>query len=330
MGIRKKESIDLMTHKYSVVIPVFNSEKSLEDLYMRIKRVFENVIHEEYEIIFVDDFSKDSSFDIISRLHENDDKVIAIQLSRNCGQHPALLCGFSYATGDYIITMDDDLQHPPEEIPKLIEKMYSDEDVDVVIGKYESKKHNWFRNLGSQLADYVSYKFYGKPRNLSLTSFRLIKKSVVDDLLTLKIDVPRIGNMIINVNGRVKNVIVEHDERKYGRSGYTISRLVKDLLNSVINNSSFPLKLVRDIGLMSLIISIGIAVFYLYRYFSEGISVVGWTSLMLIIVFYCGMTLMAIGIIGDYLIKILNETKKIPKYYVRKILRNKKEAENGK
>lgn len=310
--------------KYSIVVPVYNSEKSLKELYERIKKVFDDVIKENFELILVDDFSKDHSFEVMEELQKQDNRVYAIQLSKNCGQHPAILCGFSYSNGDYIITMDDDLQHPPEEIPKLIKAITEKKDFDVIVGKYESKKHSVIRNVGTMLSNFVSYKVYGKPKELELTSFRIIKKFVVEDLLSLSIDLPRIGNMLLQVNGRIGNVLVEHDERKYGRSGYTFRRLVKDLINNLVTNSSFPLVCVRDIGIGSLLISVILGLYFLLRYFIRGTSIVGWTSLILIIIFYCGLLLFAVGIIGDYLIKILNESKKMPKFYVRKaIIENK-------
>lgn len=306
--------------KYSVVVPVYNSEKSLNELYIRLKNVFDNIINEEFELILVDDFSKDNSFAIMKQLHEKDYRVSSIQLSRNCGQHPAILCGFKFAKGEYVITMDDDLQHPPEEIPKLITHIKEHPELDVVIGKYTSKKHGAIRNLGTKLSNYVSYRVYGKPKELELTSFRIIRKFVVEELLSLSIDIPRIGNMLLQVNGRIGNVIVEHDERKYGKSGYTFGRLVKDLINNLVTNSSFPLICVRDVGMGSLILSVILGLYYLLKYFIRGTSIVGWTSLVLIIIFYCGLLLFAVGIIGDYLMKILNESKKMPKYYIRKAI----------
>ncbi len=314
--------------KYSIVIPVYNSEKSLEELSKRLNYVFEAIIHEDYELILVDDFSKDSSFEVITRLMENDSRITGVQLAKNCGQHSALLCGFSIAQGDFIVTMDDDLQHPPEEIPKLIEKMQSSDDLDVVIGSYESKKHSLIRNIGTGLSAYVSYKAYGKPKELDLTSFRLMRKNVVSDILSMNIDTPRIGNMLLQVNGRIGNVTVTHDKRKYGKSGYTFSRLVKDLISNLFTNSSFPLIVVRDIGMASSALSVLLAMYFIIKYFVSGISVGGWTSTVLIILFIGGMILFAIGIIGDYLLRILNESKKIPNYFIRQIVKKDKPEEN--
>lgn len=306
--------------KYSIVIPVYNSEKSLRELYVRIKSVFENVIKEDYELIFVDDFSKDDSFNIIYQMSKQDNRIVAIQLARNCGQHAALLCGFNYVHGDYIITMDDDLQHPPEQIPRLIEGIQSDDNYDVIIGRYDTKKHNILRNWGTKVSSYISYKMYGKPKQLELTSFRLIKRFVVEELCSMSVSTPRIGNMIIQINGRVGNVLVEHDERKYGKSGYSFGRLVKDLINNVITNSSFPLQCVKYIGGGSIILSFLLGGYYFIKYLVIGTSVVGWTSLFLAVLMLGGLILCSIGIVGDYLLRILNESKKVPQFFVRKVI----------
>lgn len=310
---------------YSVVVPVYNSEKSLEELYDRIKATFDKLENKEFELILVDDSSKDKSFDIMTRLHKSDSRVKAIQLAKNCGQHPALLCGFSYAEGEYIITMDDDLQHPPEEIVKLIAYMEENENADVVIGKYESKKHGPIRNMGTFASNWVSSIVFGKPMDLQLTSFRLMKRFVVENLCSLHINIPRVGNMLLQVSNRIENVTVEHDERKYGKSGYSFLRLVKDLINNIITNSALPLVIVRYIGFISFCVSVLLGVFYLLRYLISGVSIQGWTTLVLLILSYSGITLLAIGIIGDYLMRILNEAKKMPNYFVRKEMIEKDE-----
>lgn len=313
--------------KFSVVVPVYNSEKSLEELHSRIKSVFENEIKQDYELILVDDFSKDNSFEIMKKLSGLDKNVTAVQLAKNCGQHAALLCGFDCAEGDFVITMDDDLQHPPEEIPKLINELLERDDLDVVIGRYDSKKHSFIRNLGTRVSGYVSRKVYSKPKDIELTSFRIMRKSVVNDLLKISVNRPRVGNMLLQVTARIGNVTVEHDARKYGKSGYSFSHLVKDLISNLVTNSSFPLIVVRDLGIGSFILSILLALYFLLKYIFKGISIPGWTSTVLILLFYNGIILFAIGIIGDYLMRIISESQKLPNYFVRKIIKNNDDEE---
>ena len=159
---------------YSVVVPVYNSEHTLEDLYTRLKRVFEETLHEEFELILVDDSSRDSSFQVMQKLRRLDRRVRIIQMARNFGQHPALLCGFHYVKGDFVITMDDDLQHPPEELPKMITVMNERPDVDVILARYEGRKHNIIRRAGTRLSVWATSKMLGKDPDLEITSFRLM------------------------------------------------------------------------------------------------------------------------------------------------------------
>jgi len=302
---------------YSVVVPVYNSQATLEELYQRIRKVFEEGVQQDFELVLVDDSSKDASFEKMKELRQKDKRVKIIQLSRNYGQHSALLCGFGYAKGERIVTMDDDLQHPPEEIPKLIKELDENEELDVVIGKYTTKKHGPIRNFGTYLANRVSSSIFKKDPNLQLTSFRLMKRFVVQAMLKMQVDFPRVGHLLLLVSNRIGNVVVEHDSRKYGQSGYTFKRLVKDFLGNILTNSSFPLIVVRDIGIGSFIVSIFLGIYYLVRYLLFGVSIQGFTTLVLLVLAYSGLILLGIGIVGEYLIRILNEAKKIPNYAVR-------------
>lgn len=304
---------------YSIVVPVYNSQKTLQELYDRVRNVFETEIKEPFELILVDDSSKDQSFKEMEKLRIADRRVKIIQLSRNYGQHCALLCGFHYAEGDFVITMDDDLQHPPEEIPKLIQGLLADPELDVVIGKYMSKKHGPIRKFGTFLANKVSSHIFKKDPNLKLTSFRIMKRFVVQGILERQVHFPRIGHLLLLVSNRIGNVVVEHDSRKYGKSGYTFRRLVKDFFSNILTNSSFPLIIVRDIGIISFIVSVFLGLYYLARYLFFGISVQGWITLVLLILSYSGLILLSVGIAGDYLIRILEEAKRLPNYTIRQL-----------
>ena len=303
---------------YSVVVPVYNSEHTLHELYERVSKVFDETLHEEFEMILVDDGSKDHSYEIMEELHDKDNRVKIIQQARNFGQHPALLCGFKYVKGDFIITMDDDLQHPPEEIPKLVKVMNERDDVDVIIAKYEGRQHNIIRRMGTWVSVYATSKMLKKPRDLEITSFRLIRRFIVDAIVKMDVHLPQIGNLLVQTSNRIINVPVHHDARKYGKSGYSFKRLAKDLIYDITTNSAFPLIVVRDLGIKSLINSVVLALFYLFRYFLYGVSVEGWTTLVLFMLAYNGVILLSIGIIGEYLMHILDEAKKMPNYVERR------------
>lgn len=303
---------------YSVVVPVYNSEHTLEELYSRVRAVFDETIKRDFELILVDDGSKDHSYEKMQELHKRDGRVKIVQMAKNFGQHPALLCGFSYVKGDFIITMDDDLQHPPEEIPKLVSAMDERDDVDVIIAKYEGRQHNAIRRLGTWVSVYATSKMLKKPRDLEITSFRLIRRFVVDAIVKMNVHLPQIGNLLVQTSNRIINVPVHHDARKYGKSGYSFGRLVKDLMYDITTNSAFPLIVVRDLGIVSFVISMILGLYYLVRYFMFGVSVEGWTTLVLILLAYNGVVLLSIGIIGAYLMHILDESKKMPNYVERR------------
>ena len=303
---------------YSIVVPVYNSEKTLEELYTRIRDVFDHTMKENFELILVDDSSRDNSYEVMEKLHKADSRVKIIQMAKNFGQHPALLCGFSFAKGDFIITMDDDLQHPPEEIPKLAAVIKERSDVDVIIAKYEGRKHNVIRRLGTRVSVYATSRMLNKDPNLEITSFRLMRKFIVDAILQMNVRLPQIGNLLVQTSNRIINVTVHHDERKYGKSGYTFRRLMRDLIYDITTHSALPLIIVRDIGIISFFASILLGIFYLVRYFVYGVSVEGFTTLVLLLVAYSGLSLLGIGVIGQYLMNILNESRKMPNYIERR------------
>lgn len=303
---------------YSVVVPVYNSERSLDELYGRIKRTFEQEVREEFELVLVDDSSADNSFAVMEGLRNADPRVKIIQLSKNYGQHCALLCGMNYSKGDFIITMDDDLQHPPEEIPKLINEINERDDLDVVIGAYDSKKHGIVRNLGTYMSGLLTTRVFGNDRNLKLTSFRIMRRFIVENLLQMRVSYPRIGHLLLLVSNRIGNVTVEHDKRQYGKSGYSFRRLVTDFFYNISNNTALPLIFLRNIGLLSFVLSGCLGLYYMIRYFVVGISIEGWTTIILVLLFFSGLTLLGLGIVGEYLYRVLEETKKLPNYMIRK------------
>ena len=168
---------------YSVVVPVYNSEHTLGELYTRLEKVFRETLKEDFELILVDDGSKDRSYEIMTELREKDHRVRIIQMARNFGQHPALLCGFAHVKGEFVVTMDDDLQHQPEELPKMVSTMQERPDVDVIIASYEGRKHGPIRKLGTKFSVWATSKMLGKDPDLQITSYRLIRRFLVDAMV---------------------------------------------------------------------------------------------------------------------------------------------------
>ena len=302
---------------YSVVVPVYYGEHMLVELYERLAKVFDEELKRPFELLLVDDGSKDKSWEVMQSLRARDDRVRIFQMARNFGQHPALLCGFQYVRGDFVITMDDDLQHPPEELPKMIAVMDERDDVDVILARYEGRHHGPIRKLGTRISVTMTSKMLGKDPNLEITSFRLMRRFIVDAIRTTQIHKPQIGNLLVMNSNSIINVDVRHDARAYGRSGYSFKKLVGELMYDIMTNSALPLIFVRNIGILTFFISLVMALVFLIRYFAVGTSVEGWTSLILVLLASTGLTLLSIGVMGEYLMHILDQAKDMPHYVLR-------------
>lgn len=304
---------------FSVVIPVYNSEASLKPLARRLREVFTK-LRRSYEIVLTDDGSRDGSWEVIKALHEHGEPIRAFRFMRNHGQHYALKCGLDHCRGRYAITMDDDLQHPPEEIPALIEAIESDPEVDVVIGKYGKKRHSALRNLGTRLHDRLDRIIFDKPPGLALTSFRIINRAVLDEICRVRHARPRIGLIIIDITSRVKNVPVRHEARQAGRSGYTLRKMISNSLDNIINYSSLPLRVVSWLGILSAALSLLLALFFLIMYLIGQIQVSGFTSTILVVLFTSGLILFSFGLVGEYLSRIVSQQLMATQYTIRTAL----------
>jgi glycosyltransferase involved in cell wall biosynthesis len=288
--------------KISIVIPVFNSEKSLKILLERIIAVMED-IRREFEVIFVDDCSQDNSWNILKSLKKEYPKNMKIiRLLNNSGQHNAVICGFSMVTGEVVVTMDDDLQNPPEEMPKLIEAI--DKGYDLAIGAYDSKKHSGVRNFGGRMVDWVQKKIFGLPVDFSLTSFRAARRVIVDGVLKMGGVFPYVTSMLLSHTSKYTNVSVRHEPRKFGKSNYTFKRSFDLALNLIFSYSSYPLYFVALVASIAFLFALcyGLSVFY--KALFHGISVPGWASIAIILSFFNASVLLCFLIFGMYLIRI--------------------------
>lgn len=297
----------------SVVIPVYESANTLPELYARLRTILSKRSG-PYEIIFVDDCGRDHSWKVLQSLLAQDLNITAIQLMRNSGQSNATLCGLAYARGDLILTMDDDLQHPPEEIPILIEALSPD--VDVVMGVPKAKRHHWFRRFGSNAMHSINSFLLGKDPHLQFTSFRLMRRVVVDGLLALRTLSPALGPLINLVTHRIVNTTVLHAPRKEGLSGYTFSKLVSQTLSNLIGYSMLPLRLLAVIGGVGIVLSMAVSILLVVHYLNGGV-VPGWTSIALLLVLLFGFNFFAFSILGEYVLRILQRVNATPQYLVR-------------
>lgn len=298
----------------SIIIPCYNSEKSLTDLVSQLKNELKDFT---IEIILINDASLDNTWSVIQKLQKKHKEVRGINLMKNFGQHSAIICGLNYTSGDYVITMDDDLQNPPEEILRMLEVLKQEEEIDAVIGIPKEPKKSFIKKIGSNLLNNLSSRILNKPKNLKMASFRAMRKTLVDEIKTNQTTNPAFGSLLLNYTRNIKNIEVKHDERKYGSSGYSLRKSIKLFLNNVLNYSTLPLRVVSNIGIASSITGFGLAIFYLVKYLIGKIAVPGWTSLIVIVLIFFGLILFALGIIGEYLIRIMSEVNHSRQYVIK-------------
>ena len=298
----------------SVVIPVYNGEKSLQELCHRIDCTLREIGH-DYEIILVDDGSLDNSWAVMKSVRLRSKKTKIIRLSRNFGQHNTLMCGLHHASGDYIITMDDDLQHPPEEIPKLIEAIKSSGN-DVVYGAYRKKQHSLLKNLGSYVYRWLTAAIFKNGSDRNKSSFMIIRRTLLQYIICDDTPNPLLGTMISSVTKKTSWINIEHCKRNYGRTTYSMKKLIKQFLHGLLYYTNLPLKFVSVLGLSSVAFSFIMICYNMVQYLRGAIGVPGWTSLVLLILLFSGLILFSLGIIGEYLIRILQEVRKVPQYVI--------------
>jgi glycosyltransferase involved in cell wall biosynthesis len=302
---------------YSIVIPVYNSELSLKELYDGIRQVFED-IGQEFEVIFVDDGSRDRSWEVLQELKkEHPDRITAITLAKNFGQHNATLCGFSFAKGDYIISIDDDLQTPPEEIKKLI-GCREETEADVVYGFYGAgKQHSAIRNAGSRLTKKTSVVMTSGPGEGS--SFRLIRADLINRILNHHQHFIYIDEIILWYTDSIAFQLVEHRKRKYRQSGYTFTKLLKLAGNILLFYSTIPLKFLVYGGFITSFFFSLVGVYFIIKKLFFNVPL-GYTSLIVAILFSTGIILFSLGVIGEYLSRIYQVQNKKPPYAIRRVL----------
>lgn len=307
-----------MQCKFSVVVPVYNSEKSLAELYERVAAVFEKM-NTSFEVIFINDYSRDSSYAVLRDIHKaHPGTTTVIDLLRNYGQHNALMCGFNYARGEYIITIDDDLQNPPEEIVGMYEKLEA-EKFDVVFGIPKVKQHKSYKNLGSLMVRKLNRKIFNMKDKLRFSSFRIIRKEIVNEIKTIRTPYPYISGMLLTITTAVGNYEVEHRTRQYGSSNYGIRKLVKLALNLLINYSSIPLRSIGVFGFSISLLSFFIGLGFVIKELFVGKAPEGWTTIVVLVSFYNALLLLFFSILGEYIFRILQESSKVSQYAIRNI-----------
>jgi len=303
---------------YSVVIPVYNSQDIVGETLRRTAAFFESR-GLSYEIVAVNDGSRDGSWAVLEEAARDNPAIVAIDLLRNSGQHNANLCGFRAARGEWIVTMDDDLQNPPEEIAHLIDK--AREGHDLVIGRFHSKQHASYRRIGSRLVRWINQRVFGQERDLVLSNFRLVHRDVVDRVCAYRGPFPYIPGLCLRYSGRRANAPVEHHPRRVGTSNYDMRRILVLLSTILFNYSSFPLRLVAGLGMATALVSLLLGLYFLVVGLLGDTSVPGWTTIVVMLAFFNGVTMLMLAMLGEYVVRIINQLNMADPYFVRKVVR---------
>jgi undecaprenyl-phosphate 4-deoxy-4-formamido-L-arabinose transferase len=302
----------------SVVVPVYNSQQTLAALVDRLAGVLASLKPAGgYEVLLVNDGSRDQSWQIVSELSAKYPWVRGLDLMRNYGQHNALLCGIRLARFDIIITLDDDLQNPPEEIPVLLAKL--SEGLDVVYGKPEALKHGLLRNLASLITKAVLKGAMGAETARNISSFRAFRTILRDAFATYRSPFVSIDVLLTWGTTRFAAVNVKHEPRTLGESNYNVRKLLVHAMNMITGFSTWPLQLASFVGFGFTVLGVIILLFVVGRYLLDpsARSVQGFPFLASIIAIFAGAQLFALGVIGEYLARLHFRTMDRPTYVVR-------------
>ena len=298
----------------SVVVPVYNAEATLGELVRRLEPVLEGVAS-EYEILLVNDASRDRSWPAVRELSARNPRIRGIDLMRNYGQHNALLCGIRSARYSVIVTLDDDLQNPPEEIPKLLLKLSGV--ADVVYGCPEREQHGLWRNLASRVTKIALQSTLGADTARRVSAFRAFRTGLREAFANYRGPFVSIDTLLAWGTSRFDSVSVKHDVRKDGISNYTFMKLATHALNMMTGFTVLPLQIASYVGFAFTLFGIGVLAFVLTRYLLHGATVAGFPFLASVIAIFSGAQLFALGVIGEYLSRMHFRIMDRPPYAVR-------------
>lgn len=308
---------------YSVVVPVYNSQETLEKLFKRTQNTFRS-LKLEFEMVFVNDCSRDDSWEVLQNLQQSyPDQITTIHLAKNFGQHNALMCAFHHIKGDFVITIDDDLQIPPEEIKKLINKQ-NQTGADVVYGIYDRKKHSLFRNLGSNAVQLIFRRIFKTTGNI--TAFRLIKGDIIRSIRQHRQSFVFVDGLLHWHTQFFDRELVKHEKRTFGRSGYSLKKLLLLTSNLLFNFTTYPLRLLVFLGTFFSVTSFLIGLYYLMRKVFYDVPM-GYTSQIVSIFFSSGVILLVIGVVGEYIGRIYSLQNDKPQFSIRYSSSNKHKEE---
>ncbi len=294
----------------SVVIPVYNSETTIGPLVSQLNDCLTGIL---FEVVLVNDGSADRSESVCSKLASENDTVTFISLRRNFGEFNAVLCGLNHAQGQFTVIIDDDFQNPPETILTLLKTAEAGH-YDVVYSRYAEKKHTWVRNLGSRLVNTLTTYSLGKPSGLYLSSFKLIRREVVDEIIRYRGPYPYIDGLIFRVTRNVGTVLVPHQARAEGQSNYTPRKLISLFLNVFIGYSLWPIRGFTVLGAGMFGFGLLSGMLWLMGWLVGVFSASGWGVVLWAFGTGLGLLILFLGVLGEYLGKLFMAHSGLPPY----------------
>lgn len=301
--------------KISFVIPCYHSEHTVGGVVDEIVQTVTAHGGYDYEIILVNDNSPDNVIDTITELAKANPHVKGLDLSRNFGQHSAIMAGFTYLTGDIVVCLDDDGQTPANEMFKLIDKL---EDFDLVFAEYKNKQHSGFRNFGSKVNDLMARWLLSKPKDLKIMSYFACRRYVVDEVLRYENPYPYMSGLLLRATKKVTNVEVNHRERAEGTSGYSLKKLMLLWINGFTSFSVKPLRFATFIGFITAMFGFLFGIYVIIHKFVVPSSLMGWSSTMAVLLFLGGMIMLMLGMVGEYVGRIYLSINRSPQFVIRK------------
>ena len=317
--ISRERLTDLAISSVSVVVPVYNSQATLKELSDRIKAVLEPLV-EYFEVIFVNDCSHDDSWKVITELVGQNSNIYGLNLMRNYGQHNALLAGIRKAEYEVIVTIDDDLQHPPEEIPKLLRKL--NQGYDVVYGKPAQRSHSFWRNLSSKLLKTVLKIVLGAEMGYHSSAFRAFWSVMGRGFIHFADAQLSIDVLLSWSANRVTHILVDHHARSVGKSGYSLRKLFLLAFNMLTGYSILPLRIASGVGLMTSLFGLLMFFYVVIKRLLQTNYVPGFAFIASEVALFAGLQLFAVGVIGEYLARLHFRTMGKPPYVVREEIGN--------
>ena len=301
--------------KVSFVIPCYRSEKTLPGVVAEIEETMNNLGRYEYDIVLVNDCSPDNTEMVIKEMCESEPHIHGLSFARNFGQHSALMAGLREADGDIVVCLDDDGQTPANEVDKLLAKV--EEGFDAVYARYLHKQHSGFRNFGSMVNERMTRAMLNKPSDLYVSSYFAVKRFVVEEMIKYEYSYPYVIGLVLRSTKRIVNVDVNHRSREVGTSGYTFSKLINLWINGFTAFSVKPLRIATSMGLICACLGFLYGIYTVIKKFVVPDVPIGYSAIMSILVFFGGMIMLMIGMVGEYIGRMYISMNNSPQYVIR-------------